>query len=92
MKIVSRRQVYTLRPVKVRVACAFCGHQTWWANRPALVYRGSHRYARWCCEECGRTSENGRSFAAAKRTTEAALQCGPDTPAWRAYQALDTYM
>ena len=92
MATVTRRQIYSLKPLRVQVPCAFCGSLTWWARRPELVYRGSHRYGRWCCESCGRTSEHSQSYAAAKRTTEAALLSGPGTPAWRAYQALSTYL
>lgn len=90
MAKVIRRQVFALKPIRVQVSCAFCGSVTWWSKRPELVYRGSHRCARWCCDACGRNSERVRAYAAAKQKTEAALKCGPDTPEWRAYQALET--
>jgi len=92
MSTIQRRQVYAIQPLRAQVECAFCGDCTWWAKRPSLIYRGSHRYARWCCESCGRTSERVRTYAEAAQKTKAALASGPGSPAWREYQNLDTYM
>jgi hypothetical protein len=59
---IIRREFLALKPIRALVRCGFCEKDTWWAKRPALVYHGSHRYPRWCCEECGSTRERVARF------------------------------
>jgi transposase-like protein len=91
VKIVYRRQTMALLPIRAHVVCAFCGSGTWWEKRPELVYRGSHRYARWCCSACGRTAERARTYTENHAATREALMRGPQTPEWARYQRTDTY-
>lgn len=84
------RQVAALQPLRAQVPCAYCATVTWWEKRPELVYRGSHRYARWVCAECGRTSERARAYANGLAVTQDALRAGPGTQSWRAYTQLET--
>jgi len=89
---VIRRQIIALKPTAVYVQCHFCGTATRWEKRPELVYRGVHRYARWCCSQCGRTRERGTLYAHEVVQTRAALQDGPGSKAWIAYEKLETYV
>jgi hypothetical protein len=88
---ITKVQVFALKPLRARVACAFCGDLTWWEKRPELVFRGSHRYPRWCCSECGRTAERCAEYARHLSVTRLALKRGPGTPEWLAYTKIDSY-
>lgn len=84
------KQVVALKPIRARVTCAFCATGTWWSKRPALVYRGSHRYERWVCGECGRTAKRAQEYAGALAVTKDAMRAGPGTPSWTLYEQLET--
>ena len=89
-KAIIRKQFLGLRPLRAKLFCAFDQTGTWFAKRPELVFRGSHRYARWCCEECGRTPQNLKRFGALRAATLAAFAAGPGTLAWSEYERLQS--
>ena len=91
MSQITSKQVTCLKPSRAFVHCAFDGTGTWWESRPALVYRGSHRYGRWCCSVCGRTRDRVAHYVDACAKTVEAMKAGPGTRAWDAYTHLDTY-